>query len=71
MFAQMMRSLFEHALVFLDIIYRFLYSTGLATRYCNGNDDWLTVDASSCISRVFQAINASVCLINRKIITNN
>ena len=67
MLAQMMRSMFEHALVFH---LSYLYSTGLATRYCNGNDEWLTVDASSCISRVFQEINASVCQINRKIITN-
>ena len=71
MFAQMMRSMFEHACIGISRHYlSYLYSTGLATRYCNGNDEWLTVDASSCISRVFQEINASVCQINRKIITN-
>ena len=45
----------------------YLHSTGFATRFCNGNGEWLTVDASGCISRVFQEITDRVCLTIRMI----
>ena len=37
-------------------------SLGLATRFCDENGNWSTVDVSSCRSRVFQVIEEMVCV---------
>ena len=49
-----------HPVLMLNILKTLI---GLATRYCSKNGEWLTVNASSCQSRIFQEINATVCII--------